>query len=154
VLDAFGGRSVLTMEAKDPASVRAIAKELKRRGLTRSVFVNSNHPSVARKVHRLGLMAQLWRSARQMRHDDPRRWRRFVDVYDVDYRARAADLRRFARSGVPHVWAHTVNTVRDRDRTRRLGCNGFITDAPALLTRQARGVGRVETRARTMRSGL
>jgi glycerophosphoryl diester phosphodiesterase len=154
VLDAFGGRAVLTMEAKDPDSVPAITKELKRRGLTRSVFVNSNDPAVAREVHRRGLMAQLWRSREQMRHDRPERWRGVVDVLDVDYRARDSDLLRFAASGVPRVWAHTVNTARDRDRVERLGCDGFVTDAPTLLTRTAdSGPVRAEPGARAVRTG-
>lgn len=133
VLDRFGGRTVLTLEAKDPRSLPGLARLIKRRGLARSVFVNSNRPSVARQAHAMGLMAQLWRSADQLRHDSPARWRGFVSLLDVDYRARDADLRRAAASGVPRVWAHTVTTPGDRDRALRLGCNGIITDAPRRL---------------------
>jgi glycerophosphoryl diester phosphodiesterase len=133
VLDRLGGRSVLMLEAKDPRSLPKLARLITARGLTGSVFVNSNHPSVARRAHQLGLVAQLWRSARQMRHDRPERWRGFVSLLDVDYRARDADLRRAVRSGIPRVWAHTVDTPAERDRALRLGCNGIITDAPRLL---------------------
>lgn len=133
VLDRLGGTTVLMLEAKDPRSVPGLARLIHARHLAGSVFVNSNSPAVARQAHRMGLMAQLWRSARQMRTDDPRRWRAFVDVLDVDHRARDVDLRRAVRSGIPRVWAHTVNTPRDRDRALRLGCNGIITDAPGLL---------------------
>ncbi|MEU5109313.1 MULTISPECIES: glycerophosphodiester phosphodiesterase [unclassified Streptomyces] len=133
-LDRFGGRRVLTVEAKDPDSLPRLAAMIHERGLTRSVFVNSNRVEVARQVHRLGLLTQLWRSAPQLREDRPDGWRGFVDLLDVDYRARPEDLRRAVRSGIRRVWAHTVNTPEARDRMLRLGCGGIITDAPTLLT--------------------
>ncbi|MBO1333214.1 glycerophosphodiester phosphodiesterase [Streptomyces sp. VRA16 Mangrove soil] len=133
VLDRFGGRIVLMLEAKDPDSLDRLARLIRDRGLTRSVLVNSNHPAVALRAHRLGLISQLWRSARQMREDRPERWAGYVDVLDMDYKARDADLVRAVRSGVPRVWAHTVNTPRQRDRVLRLGCDGVISDAPGLL---------------------
>ncbi|MEV6317129.1 glycerophosphodiester phosphodiesterase family protein [Streptomyces sp. NPDC051776] len=133
VLDRFGGRTVLMLEAKDPDSLPGLARLIQERGLEDSVFVNTNRPAVAREAHRRGLMAQLWRSARQMRHDRPAEWRDFVDLLDVDHQARDVDLRRAVAAGIPRVWAHTVNTPRDRDRALRLGCNGIITDAPGLL---------------------
>ncbi|WP_419994403.1 glycerophosphodiester phosphodiesterase [Streptomyces boninensis] len=139
VLREFGGKAVLTMEAKDPASIPRIAAELERRGLTRSVYVNTNSPAAARRVHQLGLLSQLWRSKKQMRHDHPKRWRGFVDVFDVDHRARPQDLRKFAKAGAGRVWAHTVNTVSARDRAARYGCDGFETDAPGLLSRTPMG---------------
>jgi glycerophosphoryl diester phosphodiesterase len=135
VLDRFGGRAVLMLEAKDPASLPGLARLIRERGLARSVFVNTNRPDVALRAHRMGLMAQLWRSAAQLRHDRPERWRDFVSLLDVDHEARDADLRRATASGIPRVWAHTVNTPHARDRALRLGCNGIITDAPRLLAR-------------------
>ncbi|MDI3419985.1 glycerophosphodiester phosphodiesterase [Streptomyces luteolus] len=135
VLDRFGGRVVLLLEVKDKAGLAPLARMLHRRGLTRSVLVNSHWPSVAKRAHELGLRTQLWRSARQMRTDKPREWRTFVDVLDVDYKARDQDLVRAVNSGIPHVWAHTVNSVKQRDRVLRLGCDGVITNAPGLLAR-------------------
>ncbi|MGP4050650.1 glycerophosphodiester phosphodiesterase [Streptomyces sp. 2A115] len=135
VLDRFGGRVVLMLEAKDPKSLRTLAAMVRSRGLTRSVLVNSNRPAVARRAHRMGLVSQLWRSARQMRTDRPERWRPFVDVLDVDHKARDTDLVRAVRSGVPRVWAHTVVTPAERDRALALGCDGIITDAPGRLAR-------------------
>ncbi|MFE0171754.1 glycerophosphodiester phosphodiesterase [Streptomyces sp. NPDC059002] len=135
VLDRFGGRIMLMLEAKDPQSLKKLARLIRVRGLTRSVFVNSNSPAVARRAHHLGLLAQLWRSKTQMRTDRPERWASYVDVLDVDYKARDADLLRAVNSGIPRVWAHTVTTPRQRDRVLRLGCNGVITDAPGLLSR-------------------
>lgn len=135
VLDRFGGRVVLMLEAKDPRSLPTLAAMIKAHGLTRSVLVNSNRPAVARRAHRMGLVAQLWRSARQMRTDRPERWRSFVEVLDVDHRARDRDLVRAARSGIPRVWAHTVVTPAQRDRALALGCDGIITDAPGRLAR-------------------
>ncbi|WP_330304124.1 MULTISPECIES: glycerophosphodiester phosphodiesterase [unclassified Streptomyces] len=133
VLDRFGGRIVLTLEAKDPGSLDTLAAMLRARGLTRSVFVNSNDPEVARRVHRLGLVSQLWRSAAQLRTDRPERWASFVDLLDVDHKARDTDLVRAVRSGIPRVWAHTVVTPAQRDRVLALGCDGVITDAPGRL---------------------
>ncbi|WP_079036675.1 MULTISPECIES: glycerophosphodiester phosphodiesterase [Streptomyces] len=135
VLDRFGGRIMLMLEAKDPRSLKALARLIRARGLTRSVFVNTNDPEVSRGAHRLGLLAQLWRSKTQMRTDRPEQWASFVDVLDVDYKARDADLVRAVNSGIPRVWAHTVTTPAQRDRVLRLGCNGVITDAPGLLSR-------------------
>ncbi|SDK03122.1 glycerophosphodiester phosphodiesterase [Streptomyces indicus] len=135
VLDRFGGKVVLMLEAKDADSVRTLARMVHRRGLTRSVLVNSNKPAVAKRAHQLGLTAQLWRSYQQMRTDRFERFRPYVAVLDVDYRARDEDLKRAVRSGIPRVWAHTVNTPKQRDRVLRLGCNGVITDAPGLLSR-------------------
>ncbi len=138
VLDRFGGRIVLTMEAKDPRSLDALAGMVRGRGLTRSVFVNTNDPVMARRIHRLGLLSQLWRSAAQMRRDRPARWASFLDVLDVDHKAREADLERAVRSGVPRVWAHTVVTPADRDRALALGCDGIVTDAPGRLAADER----------------
>lgn len=135
VLDRFGGRIVLMLEAKDPRSLRTLGSLIQARGLTRSVFVNSNEPGVASRAHRMGLMTQLWRSKKQMRTDRPARWAGFVDVLDVDHKARDIDLLRAVNSGIPRVWAHTVATPRQRDRALRLGCNGVITDAPGRLAR-------------------
>ncbi|MVO84007.1 glycerophosphodiester phosphodiesterase [Streptomyces sp. p1417] len=135
VLDRFGGRVVLMLEAKDAQSLARLSAMIHARGLARSVFVNTNRPWVARRAHDLGLLAQLWRSRGQLRTDRPERWASFVDVLDVDYKARDRDLLRAVNSGVPRVWAHTVTTPRQRDRVLRLGCNGVITDAPGLLSR-------------------
>ncbi|MFJ4638712.1 glycerophosphodiester phosphodiesterase [Streptomyces hygroscopicus] len=133
-LDRFGGRITLMVEAKDPESLPRLATMIRDRGLTRSVYVNTNRPEVAREAHRRGLLAQLWRSARQMRTDTPRDWHGTVDLLDIDHRARDTDVRRAVTSGVPRVWAHTVNTPAQRDRMLRLGCDGIITDAPGRLT--------------------
>ncbi|MEU5885341.1 glycerophosphodiester phosphodiesterase [Streptomyces sp. NPDC047461] len=135
VLDLLGGRTVLMLEAKDPRSVAPLAALLRSRGLTRSVFVHSNDPALARRAHRLGLLTGLWRSAQQLRTDRPERWRSFVDVLDVDYKARDADLVRAVNSGVGRVWAHTVVTAAQRDRVLGLGCDGVITDTPGRLAR-------------------
>ncbi|MCW2871452.1 MAG: glycerophosphoryl diester phosphodiesterase [Streptomyces oryziradicis] len=143
VLDAFGGRIRLTLEAKDPESLPALARMIKERKLTASVYVNTNLPSLAQQIKKDGLLTQLWRSAAQMRTDRPEQWRGFVDAFDVDYLASDADLRKFVQSGVPQVWAHTITTVRDRDRALRLGCNGIMTDAPGLMRRGETGVGSV-----------
>jgi glycerophosphoryl diester phosphodiesterase len=139
VLDTFGGRIGLTLEAKDPESLPALARLIKQRKLTHSVYVNTNRPSLAEQIKKDGLLAQVWRSAAQMRNDQPDKWRGFVDALDVDYLASDADLRKFARAGVPQVWAHTISTVRDRDRVLRLGCNGIMTDAPQLMRRGKAG---------------
>nr|WP_246235815.1 glycerophosphodiester phosphodiesterase [Streptomyces boluensis] len=135
VLDRFGGRIVLLLEVKDTDGLVPLAKMLRERGLTRSVLVNSHWPAEAERAHKLGLRTQLWRDARQMRTDRPQKWRTFVDVLDVDYKARDQDLKRAVTSGIPHIWAHTVNSTKQRDRVLRLGCDGVITNAPGRLAR-------------------
>jgi glycerophosphoryl diester phosphodiesterase len=143
VLDALGGRVVLMLEAKDPRSLAPLATLIRSRGLTRSVIVHSNDPELARRTHRTGLLSGLWRSARQLRTDRPGRWRSYVDVLDVDYKARDTDITRAVNSGIRRVWAHTVVKPAQRDRVLGLGCDGVVTDAPGRLARRAgRGDGR------------
>jgi glycerophosphoryl diester phosphodiesterase len=143
VLDALGGRVVLMLEAKDPRSLAPLATLIRSRGLTRSVIVHSNDPELARRTHRTGLLSGLWRSARQLRTDRPGRWRSYVDVLDVDYKARDTDIARAVNSGIRRVWAHTVVKPAQRDRVLGLGCDGVVTDAPGRLARApGRGAGR------------
>jgi glycerophosphoryl diester phosphodiesterase len=129
-LDRFGGRVVMTAEAKNSASVDAIAALLRQRGLTDSVYVNTNDPAVARHIHGLGLRSHLWRSAGQMRTDHPTTFAGYVDLLDLDINASDADFVRGVKSGVPRVWAHTLTTRAQRDRALRLGADGIITDDP------------------------
>lgn len=137
VLDAFGGQIMLSVEAKDPAAVDAIAGLVKSRGLVGSVYVDTNDPSVAQKIHAKGLSTELWRSADQMRGDDPADFTGFVDLLDVDIEATDADITRFvtagATAGVP-VWTHTLTTRAERNRALSLGVRGFVTDDPRYLT--------------------
>jgi glycerophosphoryl diester phosphodiesterase len=134
VLDRFGGEVVLTVEAKDPSTVGTIADMVRRRGLTGSVYVSTNDPVLARQIHAEGLWTQLWRSADQMQGDDPGSFAEYVDVLDVDINASNADILRFAASGVPRLWTHTLTTRAERDRAKRQGVTGFVTDDPRYLT--------------------
>jgi glycerophosphoryl diester phosphodiesterase len=134
VLDQFGGRTVLNIEAKNADSVDRIGAMVKARGLTGSTYVNTNDPAVARQIHELGLLTQLWRSAAQMRSDDPASFVPHVDLLDIDINATDADIARAVSSGVDRVWAHTLTTRAERDRALRLGVTGIITDAPLYLT--------------------
>lgn len=135
VLDRFGGRIVLNVELKDGRGLRRLAAMIRERGLTESVYVQSNDPAQAAKAHRMGLLTSVWRSVKQARTDRPERWRGTVDMLSVDHRARASDLRRAVSSGIPRVWSHTITTPAARDRVLRLGCDGVMTDAPRLLAR-------------------
>jgi glycerophosphoryl diester phosphodiesterase len=132
VLQQFGDQSVFTVEVKE-GLVDEVARLLKERGLTDSVFVTSNKPDVARLAHDLGLRSHLWRTRPQLHRDDPRAFVGFVDLLDIDVRAERADFRKAVASGVPLVWAHTVTTRAERDRALRLGANGIITDAPRYV---------------------
>jgi glycerophosphoryl diester phosphodiesterase len=138
VLDRFGGRTVLNVEVKDKGGLRRLARMVRQRGLTDSVYVQSNSLSLAAKAHRMGLLTSVWRSVKQARRDRPEKWRHMVDMLSVDYRARDADIRRAVNSGVPRVWSHTILTPGARDRVLRLGCDGVLTDAPRLLARTDR----------------
>ncbi|CAA9319251.1 MAG: Glycerophosphoryl diester phosphodiesterase [uncultured Nocardioidaceae bacterium] len=132
VLRRFGDRTVFTVEVKE-GLLDEVAALLRDRRLTDSVLVNTNEPDVARAVHELGLRSHLWRTRTQMRTDDPRRWAGWLDVVDVDVRARRALLEDFVDSGVPRVWAHTVTTRAARDRAVRLGADGIVTDDPRYV---------------------
>ncbi|UGY91079.1 glycerophosphodiester phosphodiesterase [Streptomyces gobiensis] len=133
VLDRLGGKTVLMLEVKDPDSLPQVAELIRERDLTSSVYVQTKDPEVAARAHRMGLLTGLWRSARQLRGDRPARWAKTVDMLHVQHTARAKDIRRAVRSGIPQVWGFTVDTAQDRDRLLALGCNGIITDAPGLL---------------------
>ncbi|WP_368073147.1 glycerophosphodiester phosphodiesterase [Streptomyces sp. WMMB 322] len=135
VLDRFGGRIVLNVELKDSGGLKRLAGMIRKRGLTRSVYVQTNELSPAERAHRMGLLTSVWRSVKQARTDRPEKWRDVVDMLSVDHRARATDIRRAVASGIPRVWAHTVRTPAERDRVLRLGCDGVMTDAPGLLAR-------------------
>jgi glycerophosphoryl diester phosphodiesterase len=141
VLDRFGGRTVLNIEIKDAEGLRPLARLVRERDLTGSVYVQSNSVRLAARAHRMGLLTSVWRSVEQARTDRPSRWRRYVDMLSVDHRARGSDIRRAARSGIARVWAHTVLTPAARDRVLRLGCDGVMTDAPRLLARTDSGEG-------------
>ncbi len=132
VLDQFGHRSVFSVEVKE-GLVDEVAQLLHARSLTDSVFVNTNDPDVARLIHQMGLRSHLWRTASQMRTDDPRSFAGFVDLLDIDVRAGRADFRRSVASGVPLVWAHTVTTRAERNRALRLGATGVVSDDPRYV---------------------
>jgi glycerophosphoryl diester phosphodiesterase len=136
VLNRFGGEIRMSVEAKDADAVDTIAQMIINRSLTGSVYMNTNRPGVARHIHSLGIKAQLWRSARQMRTDDPTTFAPYADVLDADIEASDADFARFVASGVRQVWAHTLTTRAERDRALRLGATGIVTDDPAYLTGQ------------------
>lgn len=133
VLDRFGGHTVLNIEVKDKRGLKRLAGMVRERGLTDSVYVQSNSLSLASKAHRMGLLTSVWRSVKQARTDHPGKWRHTVDMLSVDYRARDSDIRRAVNSGVPRVWSHTILTPGARDRVLKLGCDGVLTDAPRLL---------------------
>jgi len=135
VLDRFGGRTVLNVEVKEEGGLKRLARMVGERGLTDSVYVQSNSLSLASRAHRMGLLTSVWRSVKQSRTDRPSKWRHTVDMLSVDHRARDSDIRRAAGSGIARVWSHTILTPGERDRVLKLGCDGVMTDAPRLLTR-------------------
>jgi glycerophosphoryl diester phosphodiesterase len=135
VLDRFGGRIVLNIEIKDVGGLKRVAGLIRKRGLTDSVYVQSNELPVAARAHRMGLLTSVWRSVKQARTDRPENWRGTVDMLSVDYHAPDSDIRKAVGSGIPRVWSHTIRTPAARDRVLRLGCDGVLTDAPRLLAR-------------------
>ncbi|MFF1297915.1 MULTISPECIES: glycerophosphodiester phosphodiesterase [unclassified Streptomyces] len=137
-LDEFGGRRVLSVEAKNAAGVSELAASIRDRGLVESVLINTNDPDVVPTIRAAGCRAHLWRSAAQMAGDD---FTALVgagaDVLDVD-QAAADNLIRAAVAAVPPlgVWAHTVVRRSQRDRLVQLGCRGIVTDHPGYVTRR------------------
>ncbi|MFG3256178.1 glycerophosphodiester phosphodiesterase [Streptomyces sp. NPDC048172] len=133
ILKRFGGRTPLMLELKDPKGLDRMTAMLRGRKLTRSVYLNTNRLRLAVRAHRRGLLTAVWRSARQLPGDHPERWTRNVNILSIDYQTPAPHIRRAVRSGIHHIWAHTVNTPADRDRMLRLGARGIVTDVPGLL---------------------
>ena len=135
VLRRFGGRTTLLLELKDRKGLKRLSWMLHKKGLTRSVYVQSNKPRFAVKAHKKGLLTSVWRGPKQIRGDHVERWTRNVDMLSVDYRARGHDVRRAVASGIDRVWSHTVNTRAARDRMLGHGVSGIVTDAPTRLAR-------------------
>ncbi|MGW8376418.1 glycerophosphodiester phosphodiesterase family protein [Streptomyces sp. ODS28] len=135
ILRRFGGRTAMVLEIKDPRGLPRLSAALHGHRLTDSVYVQSRSVRVAARAHRMGLLSSVWRGPSKIRRSHPERWVGRVDMLSVDYRARARDVRKAVRSGIPHVWSHTVDTRAARDRMLRLGVTGIITDAPGRLTR-------------------
>ncbi|WP_344531519.1 glycerophosphodiester phosphodiesterase [Streptomyces albiaxialis] len=133
ILDRFGGRTPLMLELKDPKGLDRLTTMLRSRKLTRSVYLNTNRLRLAVRAHRRGLLTAVWRSARQLPGDHPERWTRNVNILSVDHETPAPHIRRALRSGIHHIWAHTVNTPADRDRMLKHGVRGIVTDVPSLL---------------------
>jgi len=135
-LDAFGGRRVLTVEAKNAAGVPELAQLIRDRSLAESVLINTNDPDVVTAIRAEGCRAHLWRSATQMAGDD---FAAFVaagaDVLDVDQAAADSLIRQAVAAGPPlGVWAHTLTRRSQRDRAVGLGCRGIVTDHPGYVT--------------------
>ncbi len=138
-LEVFGGRRVLTAEAKSPAGVPELAAAIHDRGLQESVLINTNDPATVGAIRAAGCRAHLWRSAVQMATDD---FTALVaagaDVLDVDIAA-ADELLEAAVAAAPPlgVWAHTITRRVQRDRAVGLGCRGIVTDYPGYVTGRA-----------------
>lgn len=135
-LDTFGGRRVLTVEAKNAAGVPELAALIRDRSLLDSVLINTNDPTVVPEIRAEGCRAHLWRSAAQMAADD---FAAFVaagaDVLDVDQAAADALIQDAVAAAPPlGVWAHTLTRRSQRDRAAALGCRGIVTDYPGYVT--------------------
>ncbi|MFF8615867.1 glycerophosphodiester phosphodiesterase [Streptomyces sp. NPDC015350] len=139
VLDELGGVRVMTVEAKDPAGVQALARLILDRGLQDSVLVNTNDPAVVPLIRAAGCRAHLWRSAAQMAGDD---FGAFVaagaDVLDIDIAAPDSLITAAVAAAPPlGAWAHTLSRRVQRDRALGLGCRGIVTDYPGYVSGRA-----------------
>ncbi|MFJ8883597.1 glycerophosphodiester phosphodiesterase [Streptomyces sp. NPDC102402] len=136
LLDLFGGRYVLTVEAKDAASVPALATMIKARRLERSVLINSNSTSVMSTIKTNGCLAHLWRSAAQMATDNAATIKNTgADLLDLDIAGTDAQITAAIAQSYPlGVYAHTLTRRLQRDRALALGCRGIITDYPAYVS--------------------
>lgn len=135
-LDTFGGRHLMTVEAKNAAGVPELAAMIRDRSLAESVLINTNDPAVVAAIRAEGCRAHLWRSAAQMAGDD---FAAFVtagaDVLDVDQAATDDLIAAAVAAGPPlGTWAHTVTRRSQRDRAISLSCRGIVTDHPGYVT--------------------
>lgn len=135
-LDAFGGRRILTVEAKNADGVPELATLIRDRSLVESVLINTNEPDVVSAIRSEGCRAHLWRSAAQMAGDDHTAFvAAGADVLDVDIAASDALIAEAVAAAPPlGVWAHTVTRRSQRDRAIDLGCRGIVTDYPGYVT--------------------
>ncbi|MFB7007901.1 MULTISPECIES: glycerophosphodiester phosphodiesterase [unclassified Streptomyces] len=136
LLNEFGGRYVLTIEAKDAASVPVLAAMIKARRLERSVLINSNTPSVMTAIKNNGCLAHLWRSAAQMATDNAATIKNSgADLLDLDIAGTDAQITAAIAQNYPlGVWAHTLARRVQRDRALALGMRGIIADYPAYVS--------------------
>jgi glycerophosphoryl diester phosphodiesterase len=138
-LDAFGGRRVMTVEAKNADGVAELATLIRDRSLAESVLINTNDPGTVSTIRAAGCRAHLWRSAAQMTSDD---FGAFVDggadVLDVDIAAPDALIAAAIGAGPPlGVWAHTLTRRSQQARAVALGCRGVVTDYPGYVSGRA-----------------
>ncbi|MFJ2113130.1 glycerophosphodiester phosphodiesterase [Streptomyces sp. NPDC087850] len=136
ILDRLGGRYVLTVEAKDAASIPILAAMIRARRLERSVLINSNTPTHMATIKSAGCLAHLWRSASQMASDNPVTIRNSgADLLDIDINGTDTQITAAIAQAYPlGVWAHTLTRRIQRDRALALGCRGIITDYPAYVS--------------------
>ncbi|WP_051834641.1 glycerophosphodiester phosphodiesterase, partial [Streptomyces sp. NRRL S-15] len=136
LLDEFGGRYVMTIEAKDAASVPALAAMIKARRLEDAVLINTNSTAVITSIKAAGCLAHLWRSTAQMATDTPATIKATgADLLDLDIAGTDAQVTAAIAQAYPlGVWAHTLARRKDRDRALALGCRGIIADYPAYVS--------------------
>ncbi|MFJ5887506.1 glycerophosphodiester phosphodiesterase [Streptomyces californicus] len=136
ILNELGGRYVLTIEAKDAASVPTLAAMIKARRLEQSVLINTNTPSVATAIKDAGCLSHLWRSAAQMATDVPATIKATgADLLDLDINGTDAQITAAIAQAYPlGVWAHTLTRRVQRTRALALGMRGIITDYPAYVS--------------------
>ena len=133
LLDLVGDRKVLLLELKQAAALAPVEQLLRSRGLTESVILQSNSPTVVRAIADRHLHAQLWRSRAQLAADLNGVWRDSgAEQVEVDPSSDPADLARLLDAGLP-VWAYATNTRADVP-ARALGVTGFISDDPAYAS--------------------
>ncbi|NUP23596.1 MAG: hypothetical protein HOZ81_47580 [Streptomyces sp.] len=139
VLDELGGVRVMTVEAKGPAGVTALAALIHDRGLQDSVLINTNDPATAAAIVASGCQAHLWRSAAQLAADSlADLYETGASVLDIDISSTDARIEQAVDVGWPlGVWAHTLTRRAQRDRALSLGCRGIVTDHPGYVSGRA-----------------
>lgn len=140
VLDEFGGRIVMTIEAKDTAVIPPLAAMIHARGLAGSVLINTNSPTVVADIRAHGALAHLWRDSSQCTEADITAVATCApDVLEIDYAltdTRIAEYRT-ALPATSRLWAHCTPVHADRDRLISLGVTGIVGDDPIHMAGRA-----------------
>ena len=143
VLDEFGGRIVMTIEAKDTTVIPPLAAMIHARGLAGSVLINTNDPTVVADIRAQGVLAHLWRDSSQCTPADIAAVTACApDVLEVDYALTDAHIAAY-RAALPptsRLWAHCTPAHADRDRLISLGITGIVGDDPIHMSGRACGL--------------
>jgi len=135
MLDLYGNKAYMTIEAKDEASIPTLAGLVKARGLAGSVYINSNRLTDAAVVHQNGCLFHFWSSASSA--DITAAANAGVDLVNVGVGLADSVFATARDSTIPKILATDVPRRSKMARVKYLAANyrvnGYISDDPVYV---------------------